>query len=287
MPDRLPHPGGEPSFMSEPILESLNIEELISLRPSLAVLPVVATEPQGPHLPYGAPALVCRAVCDRAAGKAADRGAAPVRLPLLSYAVNADARAFPMAVGLRVSTFVQVLLDLIEAIEHESIRKVVIVHVQLRAEPIVQTALHAHFERCGSDPRSRRAFVTQVDPFRLAASASAPGSATAAADANTRPEHAGRDLSSCMLALAPEQVDTRRLADQPGPKPAIETVTRDGVGCVLPAHRAAPRAAAGRISEASAEQGAALIEGAVKALADLIHQLSRTEPHPDLPYPQA
>jgi creatinine amidohydrolase len=94
----------------------------------VAVLPWGATEPHNFHLPYGTDVYEASAVCDHAAGIAANQGAKVMVLPAIPFGVNTGQLDLPLTINLNPSTQLAVLSDIATSLAGQGIRKLVIVN---------------------------------------------------------------------------------------------------------------------------------------------------------------
>ncbi len=77
---------------------------LQSSRPAVALLPIGASEPHGPHLPLATDAIISAEVARRAAARLEARGLTSLILPCIAYSVTDFSRDFPGAIGLSRET---------------------------------------------------------------------------------------------------------------------------------------------------------------------------------------
>ena len=256
------------------ILSEMTIEEVRAFEPEVVVLGVASTEPHGPALPYGTDYWQCDALCRKAVERANDRGARVLMYPTLPIGNNVNFKVYPFACRVRVRTLMNMLLDIIEAVEEDGIRKVVLVNGHGGNTDSERAVLREHVDRT---PRERCAFVCMTD-----------GVADIPDDLFEHPSmHGGEDEVSRMLYLKPELVRREKLQDQPMGEVALERLRRGGFYFVHPWHRYAPWSAAGEQRKASAEKGRTRVEGMADGLAEFLVELSAMPWHPDFPYPPA
>ena len=93
-----------------------------------AVLPLGATEPHNLHLPYGTDTFQCDEVGERICAAAHARGAKVVLLPTIPYGTETNQMAFPLAMNVNPSTLGAMIRDLIDALVHHGIRKIVLLN---------------------------------------------------------------------------------------------------------------------------------------------------------------
>jgi creatinine amidohydrolase len=232
-------------------LTSPRLEELRALRP-VALWPVGAVEPHGPHAPLGTDTLISEGICERAAARLDDPPA--VVLPPLPFGVTRYGSAFAGAVGIGEATLRAVVLDVAAAGAEQGFRRLVIVNNHFEPEQVA--TLRAAAEEAGAlylDLVRRRNAERLGDEFRR-------GSC-----------HAGRYETSLVLADAPALVDT----DAMGRLPALEVDMPSAIAAGRTDFVAMgmERAYCGAPAEATAEEGRATFE----ALTDMLVELVRAE----------
>lgn len=244
--ERTPAPGRHLTELTSPQLEALR-----DACP-LALWPVGAVEPHGPHAPLGTDTLISTGVCDRAAERLDDR--AVVVLPPLPFGVTRCGSAFAGAVGISAATLHATVLDVAASLDEQGFGRLVIVNNHFEPEQV--TTLRAAAAEAGALYLDliRRANAQQLtDEFRR-------GSC-----------HAGRYETSLMLADRPDLVDEPTMAalpavevDMPGEMASGRT---DFVAMGM------DRAYCGAPAEATAAEGHATFE----TLTELLVQLVREE----------
>jgi creatinine amidohydrolase len=232
-------------------LTSARLEELRAQRP-VALWPVGAVEPHGPHAPLGTDTLISEGICERAAARLDDPPA--VVLPPLPFGVTRYGSAFAGAVGIGEATLRAVVLDVAAAGAEQGFRRLVIVNNHFEPEQVA--TLRAAAEEAGAlylDLVRRRNAERLGDEFRR-------GSC-----------HAGRYETSLVLADAPALVDT----DAMGRLPALEVDMPSAIAAGRTDFVAMgmERAYCGAPAEATAEEGRATFE----ALTDMLVELVRAE----------
>src|SRR6186713_2955647 len=99
-------------------LTSPGLEALREQRP-IALWPVGAIEPHGPHAPLGTDTLISVRMCERAAARLRDA----VVLPPLPFGVTRYAAAFAGAIGISEATLRAVVLDVAQALDEQGFRR--------------------------------------------------------------------------------------------------------------------------------------------------------------------
>ena len=230
-------------------LAELTSPKLDALRDPIALWPVGAIEPHGPHAPLGTDTLISVGMCERAAARLDDA----VVLPALPFGVTRYGAGFAGAIGISEATLRAVVLDVAAEIERQGFRRLVIVNNHFEPEQV--STLRAAAEEAGAlylDLVRRRNAQRLTDEFGR-------GSC-----------HAGRYETSLVLADAPQLVDPA-MADLPANEvdmPAAMAAGRtDFVAMGM------DRAYCGAPAEATAEEGRATFE----TLTDMLVELVRAE----------
>ena len=227
-------------------LAELTSPQLEKLPRPVALWPVGAVEPHGPHAPLGTDTLISVGMCERAAARLSNA----VVLPPLPFGVTRYGAAFAGAIGISEQTLRAVVLDVAGAVEEQGFRRLVIVNNHFEPEQVA--TLRAAADEAGAlylDLVRRRNAQRLTDEFRR-------GSC-----------HAGRYETSLVLADAPELVDAGA-----GELPAKEVS--------MPAEMAAghtdflamgmDRAYCGAPAEATAEEGRTTFETLTDMLVELV-----------------
>jgi creatinine amidohydrolase len=227
-------------------LAELTSPKLDALRDPIALWPVGAIEPHGPHAPLGTDTLISVGMCERAAARLDDA----VVLPALPFGVTRYGAAFAGAIGISEDTLRGMVLDVARSVAAQGFRRLVIVNNHFEPEQVA--TLRAAAEEAGAlylDLVRRRNAQRLTDEFRR-------GSC-----------HAGRYETSLMLADAPQLVDPA-MADLPAndvDMPAAMAAGRtDFVAMGM------DRAYCGAPAEATAEEGRATFETLTDMLVELV-----------------
>jgi creatinine amidohydrolase len=227
-------------------LVELTSPQLDALIDPVALWPVGAIEPHGPHAPLGTDTVISVGMCERAAARLANA----VVLPALPFGVTRYGAAFAGAVGISEATLRAIVLDVAAAVDEQGFRRLVIVNNHFEPEQVA--TLRAAAEEAGAlylDLLRRRSAERLTDEFRR-------GSC-----------HAGRYETSLVLADAPELVDPA-MADLPANEvdmPAAMAAGRtDFVAMGM------ERAYCGAPAEATAEEGRATFETLTDMLVELV-----------------
>lgn len=257
------------------ILSEMTVEEVDAMGPEVVVLGVASTEPHGPSLPCGTDYFFCDSVCREATLRANARGARALMYPTLPIGNNVNFKAYPFACRIGVRTLMRVLLDIIEQIEEDGVRKIVLVNGHGGNTDAMRAVLREHFER--HDPR---------DPGARAFVCIAGGDLGKAPDVELgdRSPHGGDSEASRMLHLRPELVREDRFMNQPLRETMLPSLNAGKVAFVKPWHLFIPLSGGGDTRAATAEKGKALFEARVEGLADFLVELSEAPWGPSFPY---
>jgi creatinine amidohydrolase len=229
-------------------ITSADLEQLRERRP-VALWPVGAIEPHGPHAPLGTDTLISVGMCERAAQRLGDA----VVLPPLPFGVTAYGAAFAGAVGISEATLRAIVLDVAASLRVQGFRRLVIVNNHFEPEQV--TTLRAAAQEAGAlylDLLRRRHAERLTAEFRR-------GSC-----------HAGRYETSLVLADAPQLVDREAMARLPAVEvdmPAAIAAGRTDFGAM-----GMEQAYCGAPAEATADEGRATFETLTDLLVELVRE---------------
>jgi creatinine amidohydrolase len=226
-------------------LTSPQVEELV--RP-IALWPVGAVEPHGPHAPLGTDTLISVGMCERAAARLENA----VVLPPLPFGVTRYGAAFAGAIGISEATLRAVVLDVATALDQQGFRRLVIVNNHFEPEQVA--TLRDAAADAGAlylDLVRRRNAQRLTDEFRR-------GSC-----------HAGRYETSLVLADAPQLVGPE-VGDLPANEVDMPAAMAAGRTDFLA--MGMDRAYCGAPAEASAEEGRATFETLTDMLVELVRE---------------
>jgi len=259
------------------ILEEMTIEQVRQLAPEVAVLPIGSTEPHGPHLPYGTDTFETDTHARRAVIAANTRAARVLMYPTLPISNNVNFKAFPFACRIRVRTLMNVVLDIVEALEEDGIRKIVLVNWHGGNPDTLQATIREHAER---HRPGEGAFLCMVGAGSFVSRETWQRIEHAS-------EHAGESETSLMLHLRPDLVQQDKLDEFPIQVPVLEQLKNRSVFFVRPWHGFMPMSAGGETRASSAEKGKLIMDDAVAGLADFLVDLSAAPWHGLFPYPSS
>ena len=236
----------------------------------VAVLPFGATEPHNLHMPYGTDNFQVEAIANRACEQAYRAGARVVLLPAIPYGVNTNHLQVPGALACSVTptTLLRLLADLVDSLERQGVRKLVLLngHGGNELKPLTRELYH----------RSR-VFLCVCDWYRMAADLyprifEKPG------------EHADEVETSLGLAFFAEHLRPD-LADAGAERPTkLDAINRGWVSITRPWHLATTNTGLGDPKAATAEKGQRLMEALSERLGDFLAELAQAEMDERFPY---
>jgi creatinine amidohydrolase len=236
----------------------------------VAVLPFGATEPHNLHMPYGTDTFQVEAIADRACERAYRAGARVIRLPVMPYGVNTNYFQVPGALACSVtpSTLLRLLTDLVESMERQGVRKLVLLngHGGNELKPLLRELHHR-----------TRTFLCLCDWYRVATDRYAglferPG------------EHADEIETSLGLAFFPDLVRPEQ-ADAGAARPTrFEAINRGWVSITRPWHLATTNTGLGDPKAATADKGRRLMDIVAERLGDFLTALAAAPVDDSFPY---
>jgi creatinine amidohydrolase len=256
--------------MREWVLAEANHNFVRSQQWQVAVLPFGATEPHNLHMPYGTDNFEVEEVGSRACERAYRVGAKVILLPTIPYGVNTNHLKIPGALACSVtpSTLLHILTDLVDSLERQNIRKLVLLngHGGNELKPLMRELHH----RTG-------VFLCLCDWFRMAADVYPKIFEKVG-------EHADEVETSLGLAFFPEFVHPE-LADSGAARPTkLEAVNRGWISITRPWHLATTNTGMGDPGAATADKGRRLMDILVERLGDFLVQLASTPMDERFPY---
>ena len=256
--------------MREYVLAEQTHAFIRSQRWEVAVLPFGATEPHNLHMPYGTDNYEVEELGRRACEQAYRAGARVTLLPTVPFGVNTNHLQIPgaLALSLTPTTLLSLLKDLVDSLERQGVRKLVLLngHGGNELKPLTRELHHR-----------TRVFLCVCDWFRMAADLypsifDRPG------------EHADEVETSLGLAYFPELLRPE-LADDGAARPSrLEAVNRGWISITRPWHLVSRNTGLGDPSAASAEKGRHLMDLMVERLAGFLTQLASTLMDDTFPY---
>jgi creatinine amidohydrolase len=256
--------------MREWVLAEQNHASVREQRWEVVVLPFGATEPHNLHMPYGTDNFQVEEIGSRACERAYRAGARVLLLPTIPYGVNTNYLKVPggLACSLSPTTLLRVLTDLVESLEAQGVRKMVLLngHGGNELKPWLRELHHR-----------TKTFLCLCDWFRMATDVYP--------EIFRRPgEHADEVETSLGLAYFPQLVRP----DGAGPGAArptrFEAVNRGWVSITRPWHLATADTGMGDPSAADAAKGRRLVEVLTQRLGDFLVQLAAARVDETFPY---
>ena len=228
----------------------------------IAVLPLAATEQHGPHLPLGTDVIIAQAYLERV-NELLPEGLPASFLPLQQVGISTEHLSFPGTLTLSAETALKQWTEIGDSVARAGVRKLVMVTSHggnSAAMGLVAQELRAR----------HRMLVVTTGWSRFGVPEGLIG-----AEELKHGIHGGETETSIMLAYAPDQVRTDKIADFTPASIAIEREFK-----LLSAQRPAPFAwqaedlhpsgAIGDARGASAEIGRQLIDHGARAFCDLL-----------------
>jgi creatinine amidohydrolase len=236
----------------------------------VAVLPFGATEAHNFHMPYGTDVIEASLLAREGCRYAYERGAKVLCLPTIPYGVNTSQLEIPGAVTMSVTptTLLKILADLVDALERQGIRKLVLVnaHGGNELKPLARELYHRH-----------KVFIGVCDWFRL-------GSDLTKQIFEKSGDHADEMETSVGLAYFPELIQM----DQAGPGAArtarFDAVNQGWVSIVRPWHALTADTGVGDPRAATAEKGRRFMEQLIERLGTFLHQLAAAKMDETFPF---
>lgn len=142
------------------VLEQTNWKQVKTQKYDVAILPWGATEPHNYHLPYGTDSLETAKIAEQAAGKAWEKGAKVMVLPVIPLgAQNMGQIDMPFCLHTKPSTQLVILKDLLTALSCQGIKKLVLMngHGGNDFKPLVREL----------QPKFPDVFISLVEWFRM------------------------------------------------------------------------------------------------------------------------
>ena len=247
------------------ILAEMTIDDVRAFAPEVVVVGVASTEPHGPVLPYGTDTFECDAVVREGVRRANASDARALMVPTLPVGNNANFKEFPFACRIGVQTLMQVVLDIMAALEADGVRKIVLFCGHGGNTDTLRAALRAHADARREGQGAFACMATYAHglsgPPELVED---PG------------DHGGEGEVSMLLHLREDLVRKDKLGVFPHGTLAVEALRDENVYFVRPWHRHVPASAGGDVRKASAEKGEAMLDLSAGKLAELLVQLSQT-----------
>lgn len=114
--------------MNPYILAETNWKTIKDSQPELAILPWGATEAHNLHLPFGTDNIETEKIAAEAAGKAWERGAKIIVLPVIPFGVNTGQLDIKININMNPSTQFAILKDIADVLNRHKIFKLLILN---------------------------------------------------------------------------------------------------------------------------------------------------------------
>ena len=236
----------------------------------VAVLPFGATEPHNTHMPYATDNYQVEEIGARACERAYNAGAKVLLLPAIPFGVNTNHLQVPggLALSLTPTTLLRILADIVDSLERQGVRKLVLLngHGGNELKPLTRELHHR-----------TKVFLCVCDWFRMARDVygdifKAPG------------EHADEVETSLGLAFFPKLVNMEQAGKGAAHCTRFEAIERGWVTITRPWHLATADTGMGDPSAATADKGRRLMDVLVERLGSFLIELSRAEMNERFPY---
>jgi len=256
--------------MREWILAEQNHAFVRSQRWEVAVLPFGATEPHNLHMPYGTDNFQVEEIGRRACERAYSAGAKVLLLPAMPFGVNTNHLRVPGALALSVNptTLLAVLTDLVDALQRQGLKKLVLLngHGGNELKPLTRE-LHHRTEM----------FLCVCDWYRMAADQypkifAKPG------------EHADEMETSLGLAYFPNLLHPEQADDGAAAPTRFEAINKGWISITRPWHLVSKNTGLGDPRAATADKGRRLMEIVVERLGSFLVELAKAEVDERFPY---
>jgi creatinine amidohydrolase len=256
--------------MREWVLAEQNHAGIKARKWEVVVLPFGATEPHNLHMPYGTDNFQVEEIGSRACKWSTARGASVLLLPTIPYGVNTNHLKIPggLACSVTPTTLLHVLTDLVDSMERQGVKKMVLLngHGGNELKPLTRELHHR-----------TSVFLCVCDWYRMVPDVyphifEHPG------------EHAGEEETSLGLAYFPDLMRPE-LADAGTAKPCrFDAVNRGWVSLTRPWHLVTTNTGLGDPSAATPEKGRRLMDVVVERLGQFLVELSAAQIDETFPY---
>jgi creatinine amidohydrolase len=221
-------------------------------------------------MPYGTDNYQLDVIGDRACERAYLSGAKALLLPAIPYGVNTNHLKVPGALACSVTptTLLHLLTDLVDSLERQGIRKMVLLngHGGNELKPLMRELHHR-----------TKVFLCLCDWYRLVADV-CPRIFDVAG------EHADEMESSLGLAFFPELVRLEN-ADEGAVRPTrLEAINRGWISITRPWHLATTNTGVGNPKAATADKGRQLMDVLVERFSQFLVDLAKAPMDEKFPY---
>jgi creatinine amidohydrolase len=243
------------------ILAETTYRTVAATRYEVAVLPWGATEAHNYHLPYGTDNVQCDWLAAEAARVAWERGAKVIVLPTVPFGVNTGQLDIPLTINMNPSTQRAVLRDVVEAMEAQGVRKLVVFNGhggndfrQMIRELTPRTSV----------------FLCAMEWWKIV---------DAASYFEKSGDHAGELETSVMMHVAPELVRPLGEAGSGAAKrPRLKGMREGWAWAPRPWTRVTADTGSGDPSRATPQKGTKYVEAVVARVAEFLVELAGANP---------
>ena len=242
-------------------LENLRHPELKALAVQVVVLPIGSTEPHANHLPYCTDALTTDIMAGRVAAKANAMGAHVLVLPTMPYGINSNQVPNPYAQSIRPATMMAFVKDVIDTLERQGIRKVVILNGHGGNTTTLGSALRELFAS------NRHMFVAMVET-------STPYVAELKSIIETGGDHSSEEETSVALALFPQKVRMDLAVKAKDSVLALDSMKVPYIAFMRPWNLVSDNTGLGDPTKATAAKGQKLVDIFMDRISRFLKELS-------------
>ena len=246
--------------MSQWVLAEQDHQFISSRKWDVVVLPFGATEPHNYHMPYGTDNYETEAVGRRACERAYNKGASVLLLPGMPFGVNTNHLKIPGALALSVTptTLLKLLVDLVDALSRQGIRKMVLLngHGGNELKPLARELFH-----------KTDMFMCVCDWFKVGAD-QYPTIFTKAG------EHADEMETSMGMAFFPQFMKPAIPGSGQGKKTRFAAINKGWISITRPWHLLTSDTGVGDPGPATAEKGRKLMDIVVERIGDFLVDLA-------------
>jgi len=236
----------------------------------VAVLPFGATEPHGYHMPYATDTYQCDVIGRHICGHAYKRGGKVLLLPTMPFGVNTNHLKIPGGVALSVTptTLLKLLVDLVESLERQGIRKLVLLngHGGNELKPLVRELYH-----------KTSVFIVVIDWYKICADQYPQIFVKAS-------EHADEVEASIGLAYFPEFMKMHQAGDGATKPTRFHAITKKWASITRPWHLISESTGIGDPRPATAEKGQKLMALLTERLGEFLYELAVAPMDEKFPY---
>jgi creatinine amidohydrolase len=256
--------------MREWVLAEENHAFVRSKQWEVVVLPVGATEPHNLHLPYATDTLEVQMIAERACEVAYKKGAAVMCLPTLPFGVNTNHFKIPggMVCSLYPETLYRVIADIVDSMERQGIRKMLILngHGGNEIKPALRTL----------QPKTK-VFLCMADFWRM----SEGRDKEIFSDLG---DHGGEMETSLGLAFFSDLVKLEQADAGELQQTRFDAINKGWVSITRPWHLATTNAGIGNPFKATAGKGRAYMDLITAKLGGFLAELAAAPMNEKFPY---